>query len=707
MPEAQEFEGNSLPGEGVDLFDFMPVAERVAAAIIGRRGAECFVVGLEGEWGSGKSSLLQMLQRLLERAALPVVRFEPWMVGSRDTLIAELLASIDAKVVEIGGETASNARNKISERLKRYSGKVSALGRVAKIGKVLNLPLADILSSAFESTGDAMKDGLGDQPLSTLKRETGDALAELGRRIVVLIDDIDRLEPKEAVEVLRLVQSAADFPHVTYVLCYDQERLHESVTHVTGLMNGAAYLEKFIQIVQPVPQPQPAALREKFLGGLREITGCEQVDRRLAAIVVDQVGYRLRTPRAVIRALDGLRLLWPALEGQVDLADLVWLQFVRARDVHLYRWIEGYVAEATDPPTDEELLNGVRERLAASLEALIGPDSASGMTWHDLCSLLPLTAPSSGSPKDGLLVRPKREEALRSYGEMRLSSPEHSRLYFGLLRPKDAMTDSELEEFIENCRSSALIVERMRELSATASRMGVSRLEVVLEQLGPAIARMNKDQVGGFVIGLFNVLDEISTKSLVTDVAVFRRTVSRLLSDFADVQEADDWSGLVRMALAHAQATDFLTSEVSVGEDGASIAWAGEATPAVVEYLAARFALTEPAKIVRSGNAYTTIGIWRTADRAGAAAFLDAVLADDELLTIFVKELYRRARDRMGTEVGKHVFLAAIADFFDLDALERRLADLDAGEATRESLLREVLNFIREAQESSGEAKVD
>lgn len=707
MLESHEFEGNNLPKEGVDLFDFLPIAERVAAAITGRRSAECFVVGLEGEWGSGKSSLLEMLQRLLEQAKVPVVRFEPWMVGSRDALIAELLAGIDAKLVEIGGETASNARNNLSERLKRYSGKVSALSRVAKIGKALNVPLADLVSGALESTGEAMKAGLGDQPLSTLKRETGDALAELGLRIVVLIDDIDRLEPKEAVEVLRLVQSAADFPHVTYVLCYDQERLHESVTQVTGLRNGAAYLEKFIQIVQPVPQPQPAALREKFLGGLREITGCEQVDRRLAGIVVDQVGHRLHTPRAVVRALDGLRLLWPALDGQVDLADLVWLQFVRARDVHLYRWIEGYVAEATDPPADEELLNTMRERFATPLETLIGPDSASGIMWHELCSLLPLTAPSSGGPKDGLLVRPERDEALRAYGEKRLSSPEHSRLYFGLLRPKDAMTDRELEEFIENCRSSTLIVERMRELTATSSRMGVSRLEVVLEQLGPAIARMDKDQIGGFVVGLFNVLDEISAGPLVTDVAVFRRTVSRLLSNFADVEETKDWSGLVRMALEHAQATDFLTSEVSVEKDKASIAWAGEATIAVIEHLAARFALMEPARIVKSGGAYNTIRIWLTADRAGPATFLDAILADDELLATFVKELYRRARDQMGTEFGKHVFLSAIADYFDLDALERRLTELDVRETTKDSLVREVLNLIREARKHPGEATGD
>lgn len=46
---------------------------------------------------------------------------------------------------------------------------------------------------------------------------------------IVMLDDLDRLEPAQAVEVIRLVKSVADFPRFRYLLCYDKAVLSEAI----------------------------------------------------------------------------------------------------------------------------------------------------------------------------------------------------------------------------------------------------------------------------------------------------------------------------------------------------------------------------------------------------------------------------------------------------------------------------------------------
>jgi len=57
-------------------------------------------------------------------------------------------------------------------------------------------------------------------------------------RMTVIIDDTDRLEPGEAVELLRMVRKVADFPYVTYVICFDGNILSKQVENVLQVEDG-------------------------------------------------------------------------------------------------------------------------------------------------------------------------------------------------------------------------------------------------------------------------------------------------------------------------------------------------------------------------------------------------------------------------------------------------------------------------------------
>ena len=186
--------------------------------------------------------------------------------------------------------------------------------------------------------------GTSAKPLSGIKAELAEALADLGTRIIVFIDDVDRLEPGEIVEVLRLVRSVADFPNVVYVLCYDPEVVAKAISRETGA-DGQAYLAKIVPITLPVPEPEPLSLQRMFTDKLKEIE--PQPDHDAESRIYNELRLnpgRLRTPRDVNRVLDALRFLWPGLRGDVDFGDLVLLQLIRNANPALYKWLEAYCA---------------------------------------------------------------------------------------------------------------------------------------------------------------------------------------------------------------------------------------------------------------------------------------------------------------------------------------------------------------------------
>jgi len=89
----ESVKGERALAEGdVDRLGFGEVAARIAASFVDRASADGLVVGIDGKWGSGKSSLLHLIE--CELRSLPaidrpsLISFRPWLVGNRDALLA-------------------------------------------------------------------------------------------------------------------------------------------------------------------------------------------------------------------------------------------------------------------------------------------------------------------------------------------------------------------------------------------------------------------------------------------------------------------------------------------------------------------------------------------------------------------------------------------------------------------------------------------
>src|SRR5690606_33695923 len=114
---------------------------------------------------------------------------------------------------------------------------------------------------AVEGAGDI----LGDVDIETLKERIGAILKENKSKVVIFIDDIDRLDKVEIHSIFRLVKLTADFLNTTYILSFDEEMVSAAIGERFGAGNqksGQNFLEKIIQVPLKIPVAQPEALKQ-------------------------------------------------------------------------------------------------------------------------------------------------------------------------------------------------------------------------------------------------------------------------------------------------------------------------------------------------------------------------------------------------------------------------------------------------------------
>ncbi len=321
-----------LADDGGDRLGFAKIAEELAASIKAQPADGGLVIGIEGAWGSGKTSLVELVFSQLPDVS--TLRFLPWLVGGRDALLHELFASL-ADALPHDANAAKN--RKLRDNLRMFS----KLARGAEFG------LSLFNQTAARAAGAASKglDAAATPSLVRLREEIRESLKDTGQKIIVFIDDLDRLEPQDTLEVLRLVKAVADFPNITYLVAFDPETTARALEKA-GMTDGRAFLEKIIQVSFRLPAPEPWDLTSWLAEAARNIAG--RVDDRQAARIqaaAQRIGeVYLNTPRDVVRVLNHFRLHYQPLAGKVDPGDLLFLQIVRIKAPALPGWIEGYVA---------------------------------------------------------------------------------------------------------------------------------------------------------------------------------------------------------------------------------------------------------------------------------------------------------------------------------------------------------------------------
>jgi len=510
-----------------DRLGFRQIAARIATSLVDHASDGGLVVGINGAWGTGKSSLLFLIKdelvKLDAKQRPTVINFRPWLVGQRDTLLASLFSTLSTQINQIAAnagnatgvsvekaKAAAEALRKFTAGLGRFGSFVEFAGDASGIAPVKWFGLG------MKSAGTAAEKKAAERPLPELKDNLVRSLQELGHRFVVTIDDVDRLEPSEVIEVLRLVRSVADFPNVIYLLCYDSEILAHSIKKAAKVKSGQSYLEKIVQLTIMVPTPEAFELRQWFTDDLHAIATPKSEDElsRLRAVIDYEGGRLLRTPRAVVRALDSIRFFWPSLrEAGGDLADLVWLQLIKDAKPALYRWIENYSAEATVLALGTgTITDGEKTQQLTKLLGSVDDGSFADSTYRFyFAEHLPgMEADIDENGTFELFQRDGEDVRAAAIRHRRLASPDHYRLYFALAAPAHTVTGFNADEIAAAAEASSAEIGRIL-VELHKQRIGTSAMgqaDVLLERFKTAREGLSPNQSQHLLMAFSNVLDD-------------------------------------------------------------------------------------------------------------------------------------------------------------------------------------------------------
>lgn len=287
----------------------------------------------------------RILLKIEEQPRTIVIRFSPWLVAGRTELAVALLSELARALSEKLGNEVNHAFAAVLQRLSDFAPAIGAgLDATTTIGAgrlfASGLQLSEKIASKL-ATGPTL-----DEVRNRLKI----TLREIpNRQILVVIDDLDRLTPSEAVEMVSLVKSLGDLPNVIYLLGYDERNLTRLIKKSLRL-DGYEFLKKIVQYsvqLPPIPQEDLSRLLDndlaKILGDLPED------DRtRLSETWFLIFRHYLRTPRDVRLFINSVTVAASQGLEHVDPIDLILVELMRLHEPDVYWWIRENLSEISD-----------------------------------------------------------------------------------------------------------------------------------------------------------------------------------------------------------------------------------------------------------------------------------------------------------------------------------------------------------------------
>jgi hypothetical protein len=328
-----------------DHFQRYQFAERIARTIYEDSSEEGLVIGIYGKWGEGKTSVLKFIESEVEKNQKTIiVHFNPWLFGDEKSLITTFFEAL-AKALEAKLYTKRErffGFLKTNEPL--FEGAPDLINDIFEYGKAS----AGLVGSVTGFAGSASKiiKGKSEVSLETLKTRIENLLIKSKKRILIVVDDIDRLDSEEIRAIFRLVKLTAHFKFTTYVLAFDDAyvaRILSKSFGDTDSITGYSYLEKIVQVPLRLPLAMKADMETYCMNKLGDIVheySLEQGDLdRLYNMVINGLLPALQTPRMVIRFTNACSFSLPLMDRLVNHVDLIIIEGIKISYPSLYSFL--------------------------------------------------------------------------------------------------------------------------------------------------------------------------------------------------------------------------------------------------------------------------------------------------------------------------------------------------------------------------------
>ncbi|AID58001.1 LOW QUALITY PROTEIN: KAP family P-loop NTPase [Geotalea daltonii FRC-32] len=324
--------------ETPDRLNRSEYSTRIANSLVLSQESAGVVISIEGKWGYGKSSTINLIKKELraDSSNNPIIfDFNPWLVGNASNLVQEFLVQFASA---IGTSDRAKETQDAAKQLLAYSQIFTVLKWVPGAE-----PWASLVEKGFGTA--ASKIGkLKELSIEKRKESVIGALKELKRPIIVFIDDLDRLPPDEVFQMIRAVKAVSEFPRTLFMLAFERKYVEEAlISH--NIKDADKYLDKIIQVRLNLPKISKVDLHKlatEELANLADVNLTEHFSTdqdRLTEVYHLCVKPIIQSPREIKRIFNRLYFLEKAIRGEVAFSDLFGLEALAIKAPSIYEHI--------------------------------------------------------------------------------------------------------------------------------------------------------------------------------------------------------------------------------------------------------------------------------------------------------------------------------------------------------------------------------
>lgn len=376
-----------------DILNRIEFSENLAQTIIEWDQTDSIVLAINAKWGYGKTSLLNLVKhyvnirtkepssllskllRIFNRRDIEVVDkrivtvdYYPWGFDDQDRIHSALFKDISKAINKHGfflhkvaakiSKYSCALRNKLYLPIDIFAKGVLLvsilIGRyIFKGSSNIYFWLAFCLFAILFLISLVSIISSSRSPL-TIKKKLSDVILRKKLRLIVFIDDIDRLSRDEVLSLLKIIRVNADFPNCIYVLALDYEVVSNIIGSQEFGISGYDYLNKIIQINLSLPAHDPELIKQyiiKDLANFCDLNGITSVNKQLEVgtqhwYYIQEAGIwsmisSLREAKRYLNAVKYLlRLLWNKGTLEVNALDLFSIEAIRLYDPHSYEYVK-------------------------------------------------------------------------------------------------------------------------------------------------------------------------------------------------------------------------------------------------------------------------------------------------------------------------------------------------------------------------------
>ncbi|OCK50628.1 hypothetical protein BA768_19560 [Chryseobacterium sp. CBo1] len=314
------YDDNPIINSDNDILGRKTKAIQIARLVKNNKSKSSIAIGIVGKWGDGKSSFMNLIEEnLKEDKRFIIVQFNSWLNISVKSIIQDFFNTVEKEIAPHSLD--------ISKELKKYASNVLSVNKnttTETLLNAINLMPENSLSDDFDNLNHLLN--------------------RLNKKVIVFFDDLDRLQPNEVFEVLKLIRNTASFDVFNYIVGYDKEYINEALRN-NQIPNPEKYCEKiFLKEFPLAPITQKDInkyIKVRFIEFLP--TKHDDINEAFSDINIHLDYYQgnifssIKNIRNAKRYLNELRISIEGIENEIDLKDFMLIKLLKFSYYDVYR----------------------------------------------------------------------------------------------------------------------------------------------------------------------------------------------------------------------------------------------------------------------------------------------------------------------------------------------------------------------------------